>query len=115
MTGTFPCLQFHQCNNVLKGDMIHHPYSGRQYPIKDFFTCDTSYVIKCPCGLLYVGETTQAIKDRILSTDKSTIRCKNLLLPIPYHFATAGHNVSQLRLQVIGWISNMRQALLTPF
>ncbi|CAJ0945223.1 unnamed protein product [Ranitomeya imitator] len=88
--GTFPCLNCNQCSNVLKGDTIYHPHTGRQYNIDNFFTCNSNFVvclIKCPCGLLYVGETTQAIKDRILK-HKSTIRCKNLLLPIPHHFCS---------------------------
>ncbi|CAJ0960111.1 unnamed protein product [Ranitomeya imitator] len=54
-----------QCN-VLKGNIIHHPHSGKRYSIEGCFTFNTSfvfYLIKCPCRLLYVGETTQAIKD----------------------------------------------------
>ncbi|CAJ0919542.1 unnamed protein product [Ranitomeya imitator] len=56
-TGTFPCLNCNQCNNVIKGNIIHHPHTGKRYPINSFFTCDTNfvvYLIKCPCGLLYV-------------------------------------------------------------
>ncbi|CAJ0933463.1 unnamed protein product [Ranitomeya imitator] len=97
--GTFPCLHCAQCNNVLKGDTITHPRSGKEYKIHGFFTCNSSYVVyvlKCPCGLLYVGETSQSIRDRV-SKHKSTIRCNNLLLPIPHHFAAAGHNISQLK------------------
>ncbi|CAJ0958387.1 unnamed protein product [Ranitomeya imitator] len=41
----------------------------------------------------------KSVKDRI-SKHKSTIRCKNLLLPIPHHFSSKGHNMSQLRFQV---------------
>ncbi|CAJ0967219.1 unnamed protein product [Ranitomeya imitator] len=102
-TGTFPCLSCNQCNNVLRGNTIHHPHTGKRYPIKNFFTCDTNYavyLIKCPCGLLYVGETTQSVKSRI-SKHKSTIRCKNLMLPLPSHFIEKGHNLSQLRFQII--------------
>ncbi|CAJ0968597.1 unnamed protein product [Ranitomeya imitator] len=74
--GTFPCLQCTQCNNVTRGSTFYHPHNGKQYNIKGYFTCDTSfvvYLIKCPCGLCYIGETTQPIKDRI-SKHKSTIR-----------------------------------------
>ncbi|CAJ0941960.1 unnamed protein product [Ranitomeya imitator] len=102
-TGTYPCLHCNQCGNVLKGDHFHHPHSGKQYKIKDYSTCDTSFVIysiKCPCGLLYIGETSQSIRDRI-SKHKSTIRCKNTLLPLPHHFIEAGHSITQLKFQVI--------------
>ncbi|CAJ0946009.1 unnamed protein product, partial [Ranitomeya imitator] len=108
-TGTFPCLNCNQCSNVLRGDIIHHPHIGKRY-INHFFTCDLNfivYLLKCPCGLLYVGETTQSVKDRI-SKHKSTIRCKNLLLPIPHHFLSKGHSVSQLRFQVIEQVTPPR-------
>ncbi|CAJ0916648.1 unnamed protein product [Ranitomeya imitator] len=110
-TGTFPCLHCSQCNNVLKGSTFHHPHSGKTFHIPDFFTCDTSwaiYLIKCPCGLLYVGETTQAIRNRI-SKHKSTIRCQNLLLPIPSHFIAKGHSISQLKFQVIEHVPQLRR------
>ncbi|XP_077124264.1 uncharacterized protein LOC143781516 [Ranitomeya variabilis] len=102
-TGTYPCLHCNQCGNVLKGDHFYHPHSGKRYQIKDYSTCDTSFVvysIKCPCGLLYIGETSQPIRDRI-SKHKSTIRCKNTLLPLPHHFINAGHSIPQLKFQVI--------------
>ncbi|CAJ0956844.1 unnamed protein product [Ranitomeya imitator] len=63
-TGTFPCLHCAQCNNIQKGNTFQHPRSGKTFHIKNFFTCDSTYVvylIKCPCGLLYIGETTQPI------------------------------------------------------
>ncbi|CAJ0941267.1 unnamed protein product [Ranitomeya imitator] len=65
-TGTYPCLHCIQCSNILKGDTFYHPHSGKKYKIKDYSTCDTTfviYLINCPCGLLYIGETTQPIKD----------------------------------------------------
>ncbi|CAJ0918391.1 unnamed protein product [Ranitomeya imitator] len=109
--GTFPCLSCHQCSNVLKGDSFTHPRSGKRFPIKGQFTCNSSfvvYLIKCPCGLGYVGETTQHIRDRI-SKHKSTIRCGRTLLPIPAHFLQNNHNVAQLRFQVIDHVSMSRR------
>ncbi|OCT74145.1 hypothetical protein XELAEV_18033105mg [Xenopus laevis] len=101
--GTFPCLHCIQCNSVIKGENFYHPHSGKKYAIKQYYTCDStfvSYLLKCPCGLLYMGETTQKIKDRI-SKHKSTIRKGLTTLPVPAHFKQAGHSVSQLRFQVI--------------
>ncbi|CAJ0937340.1 unnamed protein product [Ranitomeya imitator] len=60
--GTFPCLNCLQCSNVQKGPSVFHPQTGRAIPIKGFYTCESTfvvYLIKCPCGLAYVGETTQ--------------------------------------------------------
>ncbi|CAJ0954261.1 unnamed protein product [Ranitomeya imitator] len=110
-TGTFPCLSCRCCSNVIKGNEVVHPRTGKSYPIKEHYTCDTNYVvyiIKCPCGLLYVGETTQAIKDRI-SSHKSTIRCEKTWLPLPLHFKEARHNVSQLRFQIIERVPRPRR------
>ncbi|CAJ0927184.1 unnamed protein product [Ranitomeya imitator] len=97
--------------SVIKGDVFHHPHSGKRYNIKGYFTCDSSFVIyaiKCPCGLLYIGETTQPIRSRI-SKHKSTIRCQNLLLPLPSHFIAKGHNISQLRFQILEHIPVQRR------
>ncbi|CAJ0940300.1 unnamed protein product, partial [Ranitomeya imitator] len=48
------------------GISFTHPHSGKRFSIKGHFTCNTTfvvYLIKCPCGLGYVGETTQHIRD----------------------------------------------------
>ncbi|CAJ0955511.1 unnamed protein product, partial [Ranitomeya imitator] len=109
--GTFPCLSCHQCSNVLKGDSFTHPRSGKRFPIKGQFNCNSSfvvYLIKCPCGLGYVGETTQHIRDRI-SKHKSTIRCGRTLLPFPAHFLQNNHSVAQLRFQIIDHVPVLRR------
>ncbi|CAJ0968011.1 unnamed protein product [Ranitomeya imitator] len=109
--GTFPCLRCACCSNVIKSATITHPHSGKQFRINGFFTCDSNnviYVVKCPCGLLYVGETTQHIRDRIAS-HKSTIRCKKTWLPLPYHFVSANHSISQLRFQVLEQVDRPRR------
>ncbi|XP_077134833.1 uncharacterized protein LOC143788815 [Ranitomeya variabilis] len=110
-TGTFPCLSCMSCSNIIKGNEVIHPRTGKSYPIKDYYTCATSfvvYIIKCPCGLLYVGETTQAIRDRI-SSHKSTIRREKLWLPLPAHFKEARHNIAQLRFQIVEKVPRPRR------
>ncbi|OCT94842.1 hypothetical protein XELAEV_18012523mg [Xenopus laevis] len=47
--GTFPCLSCNCCSNCQKGDTVYHPL----------------YIVKCPCGYLYVGQTTRMIRERI--------------------------------------------------
>ncbi|XP_073441691.1 uncharacterized protein [Dendrobates tinctorius] len=109
--GTFPCLHCLQCSHITKGEFFTHPRTGKKFPIPGYFTCESNYVIyliKCPCGLGYVGETTQHIRDRI-NKHKSTIRCKLTTLPIPAHFHTAGHSIPQLRFQVIEQIIQPRR------
>lgn len=102
------CCQF---SSVIRGDHIPHPQTGRLFQINGYYMCNSTYVIyllKCPCGLVYGGETTQRVRDRI-GKHKSTIRCKNLMLPIPHHFNEKGHNVSQLRYQVLEQIQTPRR------
>lgn len=109
--GTFPCLNCVNCSSVIKRSCFSHPHSGENIPIRGTFTCDSRfvvYILKCPCGLLYVGETSMRMKDR-LSKHKSTIRKQNLLLPIPLHFYDKKHNISQLRYQIIEGVSLPRR------
>ncbi|CAJ0966666.1 unnamed protein product [Ranitomeya imitator] len=92
-----------QCSNVQKGPSVFHPQTGKAIPIKGFYTCESTfvvYLIKCPCGLVYVGETTQTVRDRV-AQHKSTIRCNKTHLPLPFHFSAKNHNIAQLRFQVL--------------
>ncbi|CAJ0965952.1 unnamed protein product [Ranitomeya imitator] len=109
-TGTFPCLGCACCANVIKSSEFTHPHTGKKFNIKGFYTCETNfvvYLVKCPCGLMYVGETIQHVRDRI-SSHKSTIRLKKTWLPLPHHFVTANHSVSQLQYQVIERVERPR-------
>ncbi|OCT58528.1 hypothetical protein XELAEV_18002091mg [Xenopus laevis] len=84
------------CNPKLFSNVFYHPHSGKKYNIREYYTCDFSYEIysiKCPCELIYIGETTQKIKDRI-SKHKSTIRKQLTALPVPAHFQEAKHTIS---------------------
>ncbi|CAJ0953503.1 unnamed protein product [Ranitomeya imitator] len=97
--GNFPCLGCACCNNMLKGAYFYHPHTGKKYEIRKRYTCKSNfvvYVLSCPCGLYYVGETTMEIKARI-SKHKSTIRTNRIELPVPKHFHEFGHSVNQLR------------------
>ncbi|CAJ0965128.1 unnamed protein product [Ranitomeya imitator] len=76
---------------------------ARLFPLRGFYTCESTfvvYLIKCPCGLAYVGETTQTVRDRV-AQHKSTIRCNKTHLPLPFHFSAKNHNIAQLRFQVL--------------
>lgn len=109
--GTFPCLHCIHCSNVIKGQDITHPRTGERFQAKGHYTCDSSfvvYLIKCPCGLVYIGETSQKMKSR-LSSHKSTIRCKKTWLPLPYHFEAAQHTIAQLRYQILEHVPRPRR------
>lgn len=73
--GNFPCLGWACCNHMVRGHTFGHPQPGQIFKIKQRYTCTSRfvvYVITCPCGLMYMGETTMEIRMRI-SKHKSTI------------------------------------------
>lgn len=101
--GCYPCLNCIQCNLVIKGNNFSHPRTNKKIIINGFYTCQSSYVIyilTCPCNLLYVGETTQKIKDRI-AQHRSTIRHPQSSLPVSRHFSEMGHKDTDLRFMVL--------------
>ncbi|OCT95838.1 hypothetical protein XELAEV_18013528mg [Xenopus laevis] len=80
---------------------ISKKHKGRGY-----HTCLSQfvvYVIVCPCGKLYVGETVQKVKSRI-SQHKSTIKSGNLALPLSRHVKEQGHTSDQLQFMVLEMI-----------
>ena len=88
---------------MIQGQFFLHPHSGKKFFIKSVITCKTKYVVyilKCPCGLCYVGKTTRELKVRI-SEHKSTIRNKDEKSSVARHFNEAGHDVCTLRFQGI--------------
>ncbi|OCT95543.1 hypothetical protein XELAEV_18013230mg [Xenopus laevis] len=64
--GKFPCLGCVQCPYVLKGREFVHPQIGQHIQLRGHYTCICKfavYLCKCPCGLIYIGETTQMVKE----------------------------------------------------
>lgn len=88
--------------------------------MKGQYTCNSNavvYVLKCPCGKYYVGQTSRAIKVRI-NEHKSSIICylnksveerteldriehKFGETSVAQHYAEAKHTVSDLRWAVL--------------
>lgn len=114
--GTFSCLSCQNCACIIKGSNIMHPTKGNPIPIKGFHTCNSSnviYSLKCPCGKIYIGQTTRPVKIR-LNEHRSAIRKFNQEKDkvqregtkwretgVARHFSEASHNVSDLRWQII--------------
>ncbi|OCT70535.1 hypothetical protein XELAEV_18037458mg [Xenopus laevis] len=95
--GTFACCSCNFCNNIQKGEVIYHPRSTIPVPISGHYSCTTTFVVyavKCPCGLVYVGQTSRMARYRIRE-HKSAIKCKRLDQPVAKHFAETGHAVQQ--------------------
>lgn len=97
--GNYKCGGCAQCSFTHKCKHFSHPHTGKSLPIRGAITCSTThvvYLIRCPCGLAYVGKTTRELRTRI-SEHRSTIRTGDEKSPVAAHFKSAGHNVSALR------------------
>ncbi|CAJ0964408.1 unnamed protein product [Ranitomeya imitator] len=102
--GIFPVIIVFNALIITNSDSFSHLICGKRFHIRVYYTCNLSCVIyliylKCPCGLGYIGETTQHIQDHI-SQHKSTIRCKRMMLAIPTHFTSLNHNIAKFRYQI---------------
>ncbi|OCT82437.1 hypothetical protein XELAEV_18024967mg, partial [Xenopus laevis] len=109
--GMYPCLSCVQCPFILKGREFVHPQTGQQIQLRGHFTCISKfaiYVLTCPCGLIYVGETTQMVKSRI-SQHRSSINLGNTTLPVSKHLVDLGHTADQLKFMVLEVVPPMRR------
>lgn len=101
--GNYRCGHCAQCHFTVKTQTFKHPRTGKTFAVKGKITCNTNnviYLLKCPCGLGYVGKTSRPLKTRI-SEHRSNIRNKDTKNPVAIHFTEARHNVSALRYQGI--------------
>lgn len=97
--GNYKCGSCAQCNFTSKCHYFNHPHSGKKIDIKGTITCNSKnviYMIKCPCGLAYIGKTTRCLKTRI-SEHRSSIRTHDDKSPVAVHFNSMKHNLSSLR------------------
>lgn len=97
--GNYRCGHCAQCNFTQKTKSFNHPRTGKNYKIKGVISCHTPnviYMLKCPCGLAYIGKTTRPLKNRI-SEHRSNIRNHDQKSPVALHFSQAQHNVSTLK------------------
>ena len=81
------------CNNTTNTTTFKHPMTGQKIPIKQFIDCKSTmcvYLLTCPCGKAYVGQTKRQLKIRI-SEHKTAIRTGNLDYAMAKHYAEAQH------------------------
>ncbi|OCT97385.1 hypothetical protein XELAEV_18009607mg [Xenopus laevis] len=104
------CYNCNQCPYLHKGKDFIHPETGYVAHLRGFYTCVSKYVVYvliCPCGLIYIDETTQMIKSRI-SQHRSAINLGNMSQPVPKHFLEKGHSADQLKFMVLEMIPPLR-------
>ncbi|CAH2251580.1 Hypothetical predicted protein, partial [Pelobates cultripes] len=90
--GCFRCLNCLACNFMTPGKTFNHPRSGKVYKIKYHITCQTTHVIYriiCPCGLIYVGKTSNDLRERMRghrSTIRTALSSGIATTPVSRHF-----------------------------
>ncbi|OCT73172.1 hypothetical protein XELAEV_18036151mg [Xenopus laevis] len=109
--GSYPCLNCNCCSNVQVGECIFHPRKGNPIKIRGLYTCGSTYavyVIKCPCGLAYAGQTKRTVLERIRE-HKSAINTGKKDQAVAGHFIEHAHRVNQLKFQIVETIEPKRQ------
>ena len=97
--GNFKCSNCAQCGYTTRCKHFTHPHNGKEVAIRGTITCSTTfvvYLIKCPCGLAYIGKTNRALRTRI-SEHRSNIRCGDERNPVAAHFKKYGHSITSFR------------------
>lgn len=109
--GNYKCGHCAQCNFTRRTTTFNHPWTGKSYQIKGVITCNTNnviYMLKCPCGLAYIGKTNRPLKHRI-SEHRSNIRNHDQKSPVALHFTNAKHSVSCLKYTGIEKVNPARR------
>lgn len=79
------------------------------FQTKGHITCNTSnviYLISCRrCGIQYVGETKNTLKQRLYG-HRSTIKTRKLDTPVGEHFNLPNHSIFDLSVQAIESLRN---------
>lgn len=101
--GNYRCGKCAHCSHTFDTKTFGHPHSGKKYPIKEFINCLSThvvYMLKCPCGLMYIGQTKRNLKLRI-AEHKGAIRNGNMDYAIARHYKEKNHG-SAASLKFIG-------------
>lgn len=109
--GCFLCLACVNCKLMKKGESFKHPGTGISYKIRHFLTCKATfivYVLWCPWGLIYDGETKNYLKTR-LNQHHYSIRKGRKDLPVPKHFLEAGHSECEISFMIVDHIPKHRR------
>lgn len=107
----YPCLSCINCEFLKKGEYLKHPSMGVQYRIRHYLTCNSTYILyalRCPCGLVYIGETKNDFKTRI-NQHRHSIRKGRKDLPVPTHFIELGQTEHDLKCMMIDHVPPYRR------
>ena len=104
LKGCFPCKKCAVCktSQTIRTSTFTSHVTSKTFQISEFITCSTVgviYLLKCPCGLQYVGHTTRALNVHI-GEHLSNIRRGFIGHSVSSHFRHFHHQDTSL-LQVI--------------
>ncbi|OCT55324.1 hypothetical protein XELAEV_18002975mg [Xenopus laevis] len=91
--------------------MLVHSDIRKSNWIKGRYFCYSTYpiyVIKCPCGLAYVGQTKRTVHER-MREHKLAIKTGKKEQAVAGHFLGHAHNVNQLKYQIIETIETKQR------
>lgn len=109
--GSYPCLNCINCRMIVKGDTFIHPSNNLRIQLKHYLTCTADwviYILWCPCGLVYVGETTWDLKTKF-NNNLYTIGKKLLDLPVFKHCTELGHTEWDFKCMVVDHVLPLRR------
>ncbi|OCT89894.1 hypothetical protein XELAEV_18018507mg [Xenopus laevis] len=90
-----------------------HSHTGQIIQLSGYylFSKFAVYALTCPCGLIYIGETTQMgnLFAHRYSQHHSTINLGNTTLPVSKHFLEKGHTSDQLKFMVLETIPPLKR------
>ena len=102
-----PCgrLRCKTCPILVTTDQFSSKTTGKQYQIRCKATCKSSnliYLISCKrCGLQYVGETEQALNERMNGHRSDIVNKKIDDKPVAAHLNSPQHTLEDLQVMVI--------------
>lgn len=86
------CNACRQCSFTTNTTHFNHPINGEQLRLmaRSLVLQKCSYMLKCPCGLAYVGKTNRALKTCICK-HSSAIRNGDMKRPMARHLVEIKH------------------------
>ncbi len=94
--GNYRCGNCQQCNFTYKTLTFTHRHMAKSFKIWGTISANVIYLLRCPCGLCYVGKTSRPLKNRI-SEHRCAIRHRDPKSPVAQHFANSRHSASTLQ------------------
>ena len=105
--GLAPVVGHYKCGNCPVCPYTRNTKSFKHHEIdielRSATNCNTNnvvYCIWCPCGQIYIGQTTQCVS-ALICEHRNRIRCNVVNAPLVSHYQEKGHTADDITWQVI--------------